>query len=68
MSKLPISIVIVGVGDGEFDDMETLDADKKMLRDDKKRKAKRDIVQFVDLNQAKINGNLQAEVMREIPE
>ena len=50
MSKLPISIVIVGVGDGDFDQMEFLDSDNKMLRDDKKRKAKRDIVQFVDLN------------------
>ena len=48
--------------------MEFLDADEKLLKDDKKNKAKRDIVQFVQLNKAKQLGNLQEEVMREIPE
>ena len=67
-SELPISIVIVGVGEGPFQDMDFLDADEKLLKDDKKNRAKRDIVQFVQLSKAKVLGNLQEEVMREIPE
>ena len=48
--------------------MDFLDADEKLLKDDKKNRAKRDIVQFVQLSKAKVLGNLQEEVMREIPE
>ena len=43
-SKLPCSIIIVGVGNEDFDKMEELDSDEKILRDDKGRAAKRDIV------------------------
>ena len=68
LSDLPCSLVIVGVGDGDFSQMEFLDSDDKMLKDKKKNKAKRDIVQFVPLTRAKAMGNLQEEVMREIPE
>lgn len=46
-SELPCAIVIVGVGDHDFLDMDTLDADESLLRDDYGKVAKRDIVQFV---------------------
>ena len=48
--------------------MQFLDSDEKLLKDDKKRKAKRDIVQFVELNAVRGQGNLKEEVMKEIPE
>ena len=44
MSKLPVSIIIVGVGNEEFSMMDDLDSDDKLLKDDKNRRAKRDIV------------------------
>lgn len=46
-SELPCSIIIVGVGDEQFLNMEALDSDGGLLRDDYGRTAKRDIVQFV---------------------
>ena len=48
MAKLPVSIVIVGLGDEDFDEMQTLDADQVILTNDKGQPAVRDIVQFVD--------------------
>jgi len=66
-SKLPCSIIIVGVGNEEFDKMEELDADEKILRDDKGRAAKRDIVQFVKFKEAVARGNLAEEVLKEVP-
>lgn len=47
-SDLPMSIIIVGVGDEDFSAMEYLDSDKAMLRSGG-RVASRDIVQFVEL-------------------
>ena len=46
-SPLPTSIIIVGVGDEEFELMEELDSDDKLLTDDNGRPCTRDIVQFV---------------------
>jgi hypothetical protein len=43
-SELPCAIVIVGLGDHNFKDMEVLDADEGILRDDYGKVAKRDIV------------------------
>ena len=43
-SNYPCSIVIVGVGDNNFDQMRYLDSDEKLLKDDKRNKCKRDIV------------------------
>ena len=34
LSQLPVSVIIVGVGDAEFDAMEELDGDGGLLRDD----------------------------------
>ena len=44
-SQLPMSIIIVGVGNADFDAMEFLDSDKNMLRDAQGRYCERDIVQ-----------------------
>lgn len=46
-SKLPMSIIIVGVGNADFSDMEELDADTGALRSPSGELAKRDLVQFV---------------------
>jgi len=47
-SLLPVSIVIVGVGDSDFSAMDVLDADKgKLMSRTNKTLAARDIVQFV---------------------
>ena len=68
-SRLPTSIVIVGIGESEeFELMEELDSDGQILRDDGGRVAARDIVQFVRFNEAIRKGNLAEEVLREIPE
>ena len=66
-SKLPCSIIIVGVGNEDFEMMVELDSDDKMLKDDKNKKAKRDIVQFVKFQEAVARGNLGEEVLKEIP-
>ena len=43
-SKMPISIIIIGIGDGNFDNMEILDADEYKLTNSKCVDADRDIV------------------------
>jgi len=45
-SYLPVSIIIVGVGDADFDAMDALDSDDALLSNGSS-KAQRDIVQFV---------------------
>lgn len=67
-SGLPLSIIIVGVGNAEFDSMESLDCDKGFLVDDRGKKALRDIVQFVPFRN--FGGNpiaLAAEILKEVP-
>lgn len=76
-SSLPISIIIVGVGDADFDDMDELDSDDVRLSAEG-RYAERDIVQFVPLNKfisnngpkqfIKSQADLAKEVLAEIPE
>ena len=66
-SNYPISIIIVGIGDEDFDMMIELDSDDKALKDDKNNEAKRDIVQFVKYDQSIEMGNLGVEVLKEIP-
>ena len=71
-SKLPLSIIIVGVGDEEFDAMEELDSDDSLLRHGSL-VAARDIVQFVELRKfVQRSGvwskeHLAKEVLAEIP-
>ena len=50
-TRLPLSIIIVGVGDADFTNMEILDADDEPLRHSRSGKCmERDIVQFVPFN------------------
>ncbi|XP_061825837.1 copine-2 isoform X2 [Nerophis lumbriciformis] len=46
-SKLPMSIIIIGVGNADFAAMEFLDGDASVLRSNTGEEALRDIVQFV---------------------
>lgn len=67
-AKLPISIVIVGVGNADFTNMELLDGDDIPLKNSKNEIRLRDIVQFVPFS--KFEGNAQKlseEVLAEIP-
>ena len=72
-SKLPLSIVIVGIGENDFENMELLDGDKIPLVNSYGELRKRDIVQFVKFNTFKeknaLNDNkeLAEEVLKEIP-
>lgn len=74
-SSLPISIIIVGVGDADFDAMDELDSDDVRLMVDN-RYAERDIVQFVPLNKflsrngpfVKSQVDLAKAVLEEIPD
>lgn len=68
-SHLPLSIVIVGVGNANFQNIQTLDADKKALCSNGM-VAARDIVQFVPMNKfkGKHHSRLAAEVLAEVPE
>lgn len=74
-STLPISIIIVGVGDADFEAMDELDSDEVRLTVDG-RYAERDIVQFVPLNKflsknglvVKSQADLAREVLAEVPD
>lgn len=74
-SSLPISIIIVGVGEADFEAMDELDSDDVRLSVDGLY-AERDIVQFVPLNKflakdgpfIKSQADLAKEVLAEIPE
>lgn len=68
-SRLPLSVVIVGVGDADFASMKTLDGDGQRLRATNGTVAVRDIVQFVPFNQVRHQsiGRLAAETLSEIP-
>merc|ERR1711902_169688 len=71
-SVLPLSIIIVGVGSEDFQAMEELDSDDRLLSQDNL-VAARDIVQFVELRQfIQSNGTwskdqLAREVLAEVP-
>ena len=70
LSGMPFSAVVLGVGDGDFEDMEVLDADATVLEDDNGNKAIRDIVQLVQYNHFKDLGmrELAIEVLGEVPD
>uniref|UniRef100_G1S0Y8 Copine 7 n=1 Tax=Nomascus leucogenys TaxID=61853 RepID=G1S0Y8_NOMLE len=52
-SRLPMSIIIVGVGNADFTDMQVLDGDDGVLRSLRGEPALRDIVQFVPFRELK---------------
>lgn len=65
---LPLSIIIVGVGNEEFENMRTLDGDNGLFNS-KGQKAPRDLVQFVPFRDfAKNPAGLAREVLAEIPD
>ena len=67
-SFLPISVIIIGIGNGNFTNMIVLDADKYPLYDSTGRKADRDLVQFVPYNNFSHDPQkLAEEVLEEIP-
>jgi len=67
-NTVPLSIVIVGVGDANFGSMEELDGDGGMLKDNRGNVASRDIVQFVPFRDfAEHPEQLASEVLAEIP-
>jgi len=70
-AALPLSIIIVGVGDANFDNMDTLDADDEPLRHSRTGKLmQRDIVQFVPYNEFK-NSHMSViarETLEEVPD
>ena len=72
-SKLPLSIIIIGIGTADFTNMEILDGDEKPLINTFGEIRKRDIVQFVEFKRFKdengINNGteLAEEVLKEIP-
>jgi copine 5/8/9 len=70
MTKMPFSAVVVGVGDGNFKDMEILDADATVLKDKHGNVAARDVLQLVKYNDFKDLGmrELALEVLGEVPD
>ena len=75
-SKLPLSIIIVGVGNADFEAMEELDGDTVRLTAPDGRVAQRDIVQFVPFRNFMSQGldsqmsrlHLAREVLAEVPD
>lgn len=64
---LPLSIIIIGIGNADFGKMEYLDGDDGLI-DNAGRKAKRDLVQFVPFNKYKGNpAKLAESVLEELP-
>lgn len=67
-SELPLSIVIVGVGNEDFTSMNELDGDEFPLTNYNNKVTARDIVQFVPFNEYKDNIKLLGqEILREVP-
>jgi hypothetical protein len=69
-SELPLSVLLVGVGSGDFPFLKKLDADDTCLVSRTGESAKRDIVHFIHFSQfKKENGrkNIARQVFAEIP-
>ncbi|XP_065836868.1 copine-5-like [Oscarella lobularis] len=67
-----LSIIIVGVGDADFSQMETLDADDVPLKSSDGKTMLRDIVQFVSFEELRhrigMDFSLAREVLAEVPD
>ena len=70
LSGMPFSAVVIGVGDGDFEKMEVLDADGEVLRDLQGVEATRDIVQLVQYSDFRDLGEreLAQAVLGELPD
>ena len=67
-SFLPLSVIIIGIGDADFSNMDILDGDDVPLISSKGVKRMRDLVQFVPFKKFENNSDkLSAEVLEEIP-
>ncbi|GIQ81621.1 hypothetical protein KIPB_002606 [Kipferlia bialata] len=67
-SSLPVSVVIVGIGNADFSEMDELDADTQPLISSKGVRTERDAVQFVPFTQFENNPNMLAqETLKEMP-
>ena len=67
-SLLPLSVIIVGIGNGDFKNMEKLDGDEVLLTSSIGKKRIRDIVQFVPFSKYQNDSEkLSMEVLAEIP-
>ncbi len=66
-SDLPISIIIIGIGNADFSGMKELDGDEHGLMNSKGTYATRDIVQFVPMNAYRNLNKLSQETLMEIP-
>eukprot|EP00347_Sterkiella_histriomuscorum_P001485 403371854 len=69
-SSMPLSIIIIGVGEEKFALMKQLDSDRELLRDSMGRPAQRDIVQFVKYKKYAAQGipKLAEKVLQEVPD
>jgi hypothetical protein len=66
-SNLPLSIIIVGIGNAEFDNMNRLDGDSGLFGSNGQ-KATRDIVQFVPFRDVQFNPDILAkQLLAELP-
>uniref|UniRef100_A0A8C1T6Q1 Copine IVb n=1 Tax=Cyprinus carpio TaxID=7962 RepID=A0A8C1T6Q1_CYPCA len=68
-SHLPMSVIIVGIGNADFSDMQMLDGDDGILRSPKGEPVLRDIVQFVPFHNFKhaSPAALAKSVLAEVP-
>ena len=68
-SKLPVSIIIIGIGDADFSNMKFLDSDEQLLFSEKTQTFSiRDNVQFVEFNKYKHDlQKLAQETLVELP-
>lgn len=65
---LPLSIIIIGIGDEDFSNMNILDADDQPLVSSYGEKMQRDIVQFVPFKKYQNNPFvLREQILEEIP-
>ena len=67
-SFLPLSVIIIGIGNADFSSMNVLDADENPLVSSQGVRAARDLVQFVPFNRFEADPQrLAQEVLAEIP-
>ena len=67
-SRMPLSVLIVGIGYENFFQLKKLDGDKRQLVDSHGRRAERDVVQFMPFRQYRNNLSMLArEALMEIP-